>query len=129
MKSSGRALIGQLNNRLFSEITKGCGAIGAGADGAEVFVAEDAGIVAVVEIDLHGVIADLRGRLGANFGFEHGQRRRGDGSGGFGAGVLLFLVALLVAGGAGAFLAEVRKIVMAGVIVGPGDVYAAPVDT
>jgi hypothetical protein len=38
--------------------------------------------------------------------------------------VLLLLVALLVAGSAGAFLAEIRKIVMAGVIVGPGDVYA-----
>ena len=38
--------------------------------------------------------------------------------------MLLFLVALLVAGGAGAFIAEIRKIVMAGVIVGPGDVHA-----
>jgi len=37
---------------------------------------------------------------------------------------LLFLVALLVASGAGAFIAEVRKIVMAGVIVGPGDIHA-----
>jgi hypothetical protein len=38
--------------------------------------------------------------------------------------VLLLLVALLVAGGAGALIAEIRKIVVAGVIVGPGDVYA-----
>ena len=37
---------------------------------------------------------------------------------------MLFLVALLVASGAGAFIAEVRKIVMAGVIVSPGDIHA-----
>ena len=88
-----------------------------------MFVAEDAGIVAIVEIDLNGVIADLRGGLGANFGFEHGQGRRRNGSR-FCRAVLLFLVALLVAGGAGTFFAEVSKFVMAGVIVGPGDVYA-----
>ena len=88
-----------------------------------MLVAEDAGIVAVVEIDLHCVIADLRGGLSANFGFEHGQHRRGDGRGFCGA-VLLFLVALFVAGGAGAFIAEISKIVMTGVIVGPGDIDA-----
>lgn len=38
--------------------------------------------------------------------------------------VLLLLVALLVAGGTGALIAEIRKIVMAGVIVGPDDVDA-----
>jgi hypothetical protein len=63
----------QLKNRLFSVIAKGCGTVGARADSAEVFVAEDTGVVAVVEINLHGVIADLGGGLGANFGFEHGQ--------------------------------------------------------
>src|ERR1700722_10851604 len=101
MKSSVRGGAERIKNRLFGEITKGRGAIGARADGAEVLVAEDAGVVAVVEIDLHGVIADLRGGLGANFGFEHGQGRRRNGRG-LGCGVLLFLVALLVAGGAGA---------------------------
>ena len=109
-------------NDYLAEITKGCGAIGAGADGAEVFVAEDASVVAIVEIDLHGVIADLGGGLGAHFGFVHGQGGRGDGSG-FGAWMFL-LEALVVAGGAGAFIAEIRKIVMAGVIVGPGDIDA-----
>ena len=39
--------------------------------------------------------------------------------------MLLLLVAPLVTGGAGALVAEIRKIVMAGVIVGPGDVYAS----
>jgi hypothetical protein len=39
--------------------------------------------------------------------------------------MLLFLVALLVAGGAGALIAQIRKIVVAGVIVGPRDVYAS----
>jgi hypothetical protein len=89
-----------------------------------VFVAEDTGIVAVVEINLHSVVADLAGGLGANFGFEHGQGGGGDRRGGFcSGGVLLLLVALFVAGGAGAFFAKIRKIVMAGVIVGPGDVH------
>jgi hypothetical protein len=87
-----------------------------------VFVAEDASVVAIVEIDLHGVIADLGGGLGAHFGFVHGQGGRGDGSG-FGAWMFL-LDALVVAGGARAFIAEISKIVMAGVIVGPGDVDA-----
>jgi hypothetical protein len=121
---SSSALDRKLKKRLCSEVTEGCGALGARADGAEVFVAEDAGIVAIVEVDLHGVIADLRGGLGADFGLEHGQGRRGHGRG-FGAcaAMLLFLVALLVAGGAGAFFAKIREIVMAGVIVGPGDVH------
>ncbi len=127
MKSSGQPGIGQLKNRLFSEITKSCGALGARADGAEVFVAEDAGIVAVVEIYLNGVIADLAGGLGANFGLVHGQNRRGNGRG-FPSGMLLvvlpFPFALFVAGSAGTFVAEVRKIVMTSVIVGPGDVHA-----
>jgi len=105
------------------EITEGCGALGARADGAEVLVAEDAGIVAVVEIDLNCVISDLRGGLGANFGFEHGQGRRRNGRDGFGGVVLLVLVALFVAGGAGTFLAEIGEIVMAGVMVGPSDVH------
>jgi hypothetical protein len=87
-----------------------------------VFVAEDAGAVAIVEIDLNGVIADLGGGLGANFGFVHGQGGRGDGTR-FGAWMFL-LDALVVAGGARAFIAEIRKIVMAGVIVGPGDIDA-----
>ena len=88
-----------------------------------MLVAEDAGIVAIVEIDLYRVIADLGGGLGANFGFVHGQHGRREGSG-FGGGVLLVLVALFVASGAGAFLAEIGKIVMAGVIVGPSDIHA-----
>src|ERR1700676_2340821 len=85
VKSSGGACVGQLKNRLFSAITKGCGAIGARADSAEVLIAEDAGIVAVVEVNLHSVIADLGGGLGANFGFEHGQHWWGEG-GRFGSG-------------------------------------------
>ena len=37
--------------------------------------------------------------------------------------VLLLLVALFVACGARALIAEIRKIVVTGVIVSPGDVY------
>ena len=125
MKSSSGGRIKQLKKRLFCEVTKGCRAICTRADAAKVLITEDAGIVAIVEIDLHGVVADLGGGLGANFGFEHGQHRRGDGSGfGARATVLLFLIALVVARGAGTFFAEIRKIVMADVIVGPGDIHA-----
>ena len=45
----------------------------AGADGAEMVVGIDAGGVAVGERDLDGVVAHLRGRGGAGFGFEHWQ--------------------------------------------------------
>ena len=88
-----------------------------------MLVTEDAGIVAVVKIDLYGVVADLGGGLGANFGFVHGQHGRREGRG-FGGVVLLVLVALFIASGAGAFLAKIGEIVMAGVRVGPSDIHA-----
>ena len=101
---------------------EGFGAVGAGADAAEVVVAEDAGGVAVGEGNLDGVIADCCGFLRAGFGFEHWQGRGGRRSCG---GVGALSNALLIAGGAGAFFAEISKIVMAGVIVSPGDIDAA----
>ena len=60
-------------------VTEGLGAGGAGADGAEMVVAVDAGGVAVGEGDLNGVIADSGSLLCARLGFEH--RQRGGGSG------------------------------------------------
>jgi len=86
-----------------------------------MIVGEDAGGVTVGEKDLNGVVADLQGRLGANLGLEHGKRSelRGARSGDSG-----FLFAFLVAGGTGASFPEIRKIEMALVAVGPGDVHA-----
>ncbi len=86
-----------------------------------MIVGVDAGGVAVGEGDLNGVVADRRGGLRAGFGFEHGQRgklrRRSRGE-------LLLLVALFVARGAGAVIAKVGEVVMAGVAVSPGDIHA-----
>ena len=100
---------------------EGFRAFGAGADAAEVVVAEDAGGVAVGEGDLDGVIADGGGLLCAGFGLEHGQGRGGNRSC---AGVGALPYALVIASGAGAFVAEISKIVMTGVTVGPGNVDA-----
>ena len=108
---------------LGSEIAKGCGTFGAGADGAEMIVAEDAGSVAVIEIDLHRIVAYLSRGLSANFWFEHGQRRRRNYCRRR-TGMLMFLVAFFVAGSARAFFTQIRKIVVACVTVGPGDVDA-----
>ena len=63
-------------------------------------------------------MADWARILGLNIGSAGEESGRG-----FGAGVLSAVpVALFVAGGAGAFVAKISEIIMAGVIVGPGDV-------
>jgi hypothetical protein len=107
------------SEKLGIRFTEGGGAFGAGALGAEIVVAEDAGGVAIVEIDLDGVVADLRGGLRARFGLVHGQERRG---GELHGCEIFFFSALVVAGGAGAIVAEIREIEVAGVAIGPGDV-------
>lgn len=96
------------------------GAGGAGADGSKMVVAIDAGGVAVGEGELDGVVAYGVGGLGGGLWFEHGECSGGGWARG---GEVGFFFALVVAGGAGAFFSEVVEIVMAGVAVGPGDVY------
>lgn len=98
------------------------GAGRAGADGAEMVVAVDARSMAVSERELDGVVPNSVRGFGGGLGLEHGEnsgrsRTRG-GEGGF-------LFALVVAGGAGAFVAEVSEVVVAGVAVGPDDVHAS----
>ena len=61
-------------------------------------VAEDASVVTVAEINLHGIVADLRGGLRADFRLVHGECGRF-------RGVLMFLIAFFVAGGARTFFA------------------------
>jgi hypothetical protein len=100
---------------------EGFGASLARAIGAEVVVAEDAGGMAVGEIDLDGVVAYLRRGLSAGFGLVDGQKRRG---GEIHGGHGVFLGALVIAGGTGAMLAEVGEVVVAGMTVSPGDVDA-----
>jgi len=100
---------------------EGFGAVGAGADAAEMIVAVDAGCVAVAEGNLNGVIADLRGSLRARLGLEHRQR----GSGGVTrAGRSALSDPLVIASGAGTFLAKISEIVVAGVTIGPRNVDA-----
>src|SRR5882724_2988905 len=100
---------------------EGGGAVWAGADGAKVVVGVQAGVVAVGEVELDGVGADLVGGLGFGFGLEHGERvGRSEGRGSADEGV--FFGAFVVAGGAGAFFAEVGEIVVGLVAVSPSDV-------
>jgi hypothetical protein len=100
---------------------KSFGALLTGADAAEVFVAVDAGGMAIGEGDLNGVIAHRGGLLGARLGFEHGQSGSGSEARGSKRALLFTLV---VASRAGALLAEVGEVVVAGVAVGPGNVHA-----
>src|SRR5437660_11061304 len=85
-------------------------------------VAVDASRVAVGEADLNGIMTHLRGGLGARFGLEHGQRGRGLECRGYLAERLLLLSGV-VAGGVATFLPQVRKLVVAGVAVGPSDIH------
>jgi len=78
--------------------------------------------MAVAKIDLDGVVPYLGGRLRAWLGLEHGQDGRGRG-GARGEG--FFLSALVVAGGAGAIVAEIGEVEVAFVAVGPSDVHAS----
>src|SRR5258708_5598839 len=100
---------------------EGFGALAAGADAAEVVVAEDSGGVAVGESDLYGVIADFGRGFGAGLSLEHRQRRGGSWPCG---GKSELLDPLVIASGAGALVAKIREIVMTGVTVGPSNVDA-----
>lgn len=88
-------------------------------------VAVDAGGVAVVESELDGVVADGSGGSGFGFGLEH-RESGGRNDRGWGCGLFIFFAAFVAASGAGAFFAQVGKIVVAGVAVGPDDVDAGP---
>ena len=97
------------------------GALGAGTDGAQMFVAIDAGGVAIREADLYGVVSDNGGGLRARLGFEHGKRRKGVGGWRCG-GEGFFFTTLVVARGARTLFAQIGEVVVAGVAIGPGDV-------
>jgi len=86
-----------------------------------MFVAIDAGGVAIGEADLHGVVAYDGSGLRAQLRLEHGKRSKRIGTGRR-SGEGFFFAALVIACGAGTFFAQVSEIVVAGVAVGPGDV-------
>src|SRR6266481_2818125 len=102
---------------------EGLGAVRAGANTAEMIVAEDAGRVAVGKRDLNGVVANRGGRLRARLRFKHWQRSGGSGSS---AGDSALSYPLIITGGAGALVAKIREIVMTCVTVRPGNVDAGP---
>lgn len=80
--------------------------------------AVDARRVTVGEFDLDSISADGRGGASRNLGLEHRQSGAIDRvTGG------LVLAVALPARCAGAMLAEIRKIVVAGMRVGPGNVH------
>ena len=86
-----------------------------------MFVTIDAGGMAIRKADLHGIVADDRGRLRAGLGLEHRQRWKGVAHRRRG-GESFFFAALIVTGGAGTLFAQVSEIVVASVAIGPGDV-------
>lgn len=88
-------------------------------------VAEDASGVAIREADLHGVVADDRGGFGARLGLKHRQDRKCGTPRGSCCGEGFFFPTLIVARGARTFFAQIMKIVVADVAVGPGDVNAS----
>lgn len=106
---------------LASRAAERFGALLARADAAEMVVGVYPGGVAVGKCDLNRVIPYLRCSFGARLGLEHGQRgrrghsrRRLEGR---------FFVALVIARRAGAFVAQIGEVVMAGVAVGPRYVH------
>lgn len=107
--------------------TKFASAVGARADGAKVIEAVDPGGMAVTKGDLNGVAADGGGRLRARLGLEHRENSARGNSGCAGrshrAGHSFFFAAFVVAERAGAEVAQVDEVVMAGVPVGPDDVH------
>ena len=107
---------------LSSGVPESLGAFGARADVTEVIVTIYSGGVAVVEAQLNGVVANDCGGLGAGLGLIHGKNRCGlEARSGFAK--LRFVLARVIARGAGTFLTKVRKIVVAGVAVGPDDIH------
>ena len=87
-----------------------------------MIVGVDASGVTVGKRKLYRVLPYWGCGLRAGLGLEHGQRgRRSEGGGGFAE--RFFFDAFIVAGRAGAILAQICKIEMAGVTVGPGNIH------
>ncbi len=105
--------------------TERFGAFGAGADGAEMVVAVDTGGVPIRKAQLHGVVADDGGGLCSRLGFEHRQSRKDGTPGRCRGGEGFFFAAFVVARGAGTLLAQIGKVVVTGVAIGPDDVDAS----
>src|SRR5580658_517758 len=108
-----------LGGGFFRGGTKIARAVFAGANFAEMLETENAGRVAIRKLNLQRVVPHRIGALGGDARLVHWQQRR-DARG----AALGFLLALVVAQRAGAMIAQVRKIVTAGVLVRPSDFHA-----
>src|SRR5712692_7932479 len=112
----------QPRSDLFRSRAELAGAVLTGTDGSQIVEAVDAGGVAVGKIDLNGVVAHGVGAAGLGPGLEHGQhggsRRAGRGR------RRPFPRTLVVAQRTGTLVAQINEIVVAGVVVRPGDVHA-----
>ena len=80
-----------------------------------MFKAENSRRVTIGKVNLERVVPHRIRALGGDARLVHGQRRADAGP------TLGFLLALVVAQRAGAMIAQVREIVVAGVLVRPGD--------
>ena len=83
---------------------------------------EDAGRVAIRELDLNRVVPHRRRSLRSDPWLVHWKHGRDLG----GPTRLCFLLTFVVAHGTGAGVAQIRKIVMARVGIGPGDIDTCP---
>lgn len=110
-----------MSAKLAARGAKRFGAVGAGANTAEMIVAEDTCRMAIGKRDLNGVIANGRCRLRACLGLEHRQRC---GRCRAGAGHSALPDPFVVASGARAFLTKISEIVMTRMTVRPGNVHA-----
>jgi hypothetical protein len=118
----GRGLDVRLSGSLGGFVAKFVRAGLAGAYFTEVTETENAGRVAIRELNLNRVIPYRRRCFGGYSWLVHRQRRRNFSlSCGFG-----FLLPLVIAHGAGTSIAQIGKIVVAGMRIGPGDINALP---
>ena len=93
------------------------------ADRSQEIEAVDARAMPVIEIDLQGVVADRMSGARGDLRFKHGKQRRTRRRPRL-MGRDCFLLPLIIAHGAWTFFAQIRKAIVAGVTIGPGNIDA-----
>ncbi len=113
------------------------GASLAGTDTAELIVAVDPGVMPIGKVNLNRIAADRRCGLRPRLGFEHWEHRRCRRQWyrrraavsvrriGFFPFRVCFFFAFIVTRRARARVAQVRKIIVTGVTVGPGNIHSS----
>jgi hypothetical protein len=114
------------------------GTLRAGTNHAQLFVAVNSGVMSIRKVNLNRVAPHRRSGLRLRFGFEHRKQWRTSGywhsrrscssfSFRFPFFLVRFFFPCVVARGAWAGIAQVRKVVVAAVPVSPGDIHARAV--